>query len=335
MKAPIVTVFMAAYNAEEFIEKSVISILDQSFKNFELIIVNDGSTDNTVGLIEQIKDPRIKLVHNKENIGLQATRNRLLDLATGKYIAILDSDDIASPDRLEAQVSFLEDHSEIALCGGHADVIDENNKPTGIKYIQPCDETLEVFMLFGNPFINSSVLFRRDVFVQLGGYRDYAPAEDFDLFARIAAKHKIANLNKTLVKYRIHQSNISKKENSLQIKNEERILENLRSDLGLTPNNHTSAVHLSIYKGRLDHFSFKDYAEFLIQLKRGNRQTGRYDQDILDGFLFNKWFEIIREKKAKNAIALLFKKAFFNWKYVTSKQLRKAFKQSFFLALSR
>lgn len=335
MRAPIVTVFMAAYNAEEFIEESIISILNQSFKDFELIIVNDGSTDNTVAIVEQIKDPRIKLVHNPENMGLQATRNRLLDLATGKYIAILDSDDIASPDRLEAQVSFLENHSEIALCGGHAEVIDENDQFTGVKYIQPCNETLETFMLFGNPFVNSTVLFRKKVFLELKGYRDYAPAEDFDLFVRIAAKHRVANLDKTLVKYRVHQSNVSKKENHLQLKNENRILENLRSDLGLTPNDHTSAVHLSIYKGTLDPFSLKDYAEFLIQLKRANRQAGRYDQDILDKFLFNKWFEIIREKKTKNALPLLFNKALFNWKYVTLKQLRKTLKQSFFLNLSR
>jgi len=334
MKAPIVSVFMAAYNAEEFIEGSINSILNQSFKDFELIIVNDGSTDQTVAIVEQIKDPRIKLVHNPKNIGLQATRNRLLDLATGKYIAILDSDDIASTDRLETQVSFLENHSNIALCGGHADVIDENHQFTGIRYIQPCDETLETFMLFGNPFINSTVLFRTEVFLELKGYRDYAPAEDFDLFVRIAANHKIANLDKTLVKYRIHQSNVSKTENHLQLKNENRILENLRVDLGLTSNDHTSAVHLSIYKGTFDRFSFKDYSEFLIQLKRANRQTGRYDQEILDKFLFNKWFKIIREKKAKNAILLLFNKALFNWKYVTLKQLRKTFKQSFFLNLS-
>jgi len=327
---PLVTVFMAAYNAEPFIRESILSVINQTFGDFELLIVNDGSTDNTVGVIESIKDPRIRLVHNDENRGLLYTRNRLLDLATGKYIAILDSDDIASPNRLKHQVSFMESHPDIALCGGNAAVINESGEPTGINYIEPFDETIEVFMLFGNPYINSTAIFKRDVFLALGGYKDYDPAEDFELFTRIAAKYPVANLNETLVQYRIHFNNISLKDNSKQIKNEVRILHNLRKQLGLTNDELWSAIHLSLYKRQTNQFTVKEYATFLNEVKLANRQTKRYKQNILDEFLFNKWYEILRETKAKAALFLFFDNRLFKWGYCSFKQVRKVFKQSFF-----
>jgi glycosyltransferase involved in cell wall biosynthesis len=113
---PKITVFMAAYNSENYISDSIKSILDQSFSDFELLIINDGSTDLTVDIIEKFNDPRIRLVHNDKNRGLTYTRNVALTEALGEYIAILDSDDIAVKNRLELQYNFFQQHPEYALC---------------------------------------------------------------------------------------------------------------------------------------------------------------------------------------------------------------------------
>jgi glycosyltransferase involved in cell wall biosynthesis len=329
MKAPLVTVFMAAYNAGQYIEKSISSVINQTFKDFELVIVNDGSTDDTVTIVESISDRRIKLVHNDENRGIFYTRNRLLDLAQGKYIAILDSDDITSLNRLELQVAFMETHPNMVLCGGNAAVIDENDNFTGINYTEPYDDTIEVFMLFGNPYINSTAMFRKATFNDLGGYRDYAPAEDFELFTRMAAKHQVGNLNETLVKYRIHSSNSSTIANSLQLKNEIRILQNLRKELGLGNEEDLANIHLSLFKRQLNEFDVEEYASFLSKIKVANQRTRRYGQEVLDKFIFHKWVEILMHKRPKRAFFLLFDNRLFKWKYRNFKQMKKLFKRTF------
>lgn len=146
MGQPQITVFMAAYNQADFIKQSIDSILTQSFSDFELIVVNDGSTDDTAIIVESFTDNRIRLVNNDGNKGLIYTRNRLLTLARGEYIAILDGDDIAQPDRLKLQYNFLSANPEIALCGGHATIIDENGDKTGDQLMVPVDN-VDLFML--------------------------------------------------------------------------------------------------------------------------------------------------------------------------------------------
>lgn len=137
MGHPKITVFMAAYNQADFIQQSINSVLTQSFSDFELIIVNDGSIDNTTTIVESFNDNRIRLVHNDGNKGLIYTRNRLLTLAQGEYIAILDGDDIAYQDRLKLQYNFLLANPEVVLCGGHAAIINEHGNKTGDKLRVP------------------------------------------------------------------------------------------------------------------------------------------------------------------------------------------------------
>src|SRR5690554_1467307 len=124
MNNPKITVFMAAYNAEAFIAEAISSILNQSFEDFELLVVNDGSIDKTVDVVHSFADPRIRLIHNEKNNGLVYTRNSALDEARGEYIAVLDSDDIAVPERLQLQYDYMIQYPKIALCGGHAALID-------------------------------------------------------------------------------------------------------------------------------------------------------------------------------------------------------------------
>lgn len=328
---PKITVFMAAYNAADYIRGSINSILEQTFKDFELLIINDGSTDQTVAVIAEFNDPRIRLIHNDRNLGLVFTRNVALKEARGEYIAVLDSDDIAIPNRLELQYNFFSQNSETALCGGHGIVIDKNGETLSDKRLTvPIgNDNIKITLLFRNAFVNSTVMFKTAVFKELQGYQDYAPAEDYQLFIRIANKYPVNNLDHTLVKYRYHNANTS----VIQVDVGE-IKINAIKKLQLTnfqinaEQKLIDAFH-SILNWNLDASSFSDYLLLFTKLKSANEQLKRYPIVLFEKALFNYWFEIILNKKAKmNAMSLLLNKALFKWSYVNSKMLRKTFKLS-------
>jgi len=331
MTSPKITVFMAAYNAEDYISASIKSVLNQTFSDFELLIVNDGSTDKTVDVIEQFDDKRIRLVHNEQNLGLTFTRNRLLELDTAELIAILDSDDLAHPNRLEHQYRFFKENPAVALCGGHAKVIDENGSYTGLQYIEPTDDSISIFMLFGNPFINSATMFKRTIFTALGGYRDFAPAEDFDLFVRISRQWKIANIDKFLVDYRIHLNNSSVSGITAQQKNEKLILESMQERLGMETSRESVDLHFDLFKRVYKLELTPGYLNFLIDLKSSNLKTQIYPKKDFEYFLFQKAFEIIQaNKNQRKALYFYFNSGLFAWKYFQLKQFKRCLKRSLF-----
>jgi glycosyltransferase involved in cell wall biosynthesis len=329
MKNPKITVFMAAYNAAAFIAESISSILNQTFIDFELLIVDDGSTDDTSLIVKKFNDSRIRLIHNDGNKGLPYTRNWLLTLARGEYIAILDSDDIAYPDRLQAQFEFLDEHPEIALCGGHAEIINENGIIQNRQLIVPTDENVNMSILFLNPFINSSTMFKADVFRELNGYKDFALSEDFELFVRISEKHPVTNLDKFLVKYRIHGNNITIKKSDEQLKSERKIIQKMQASLGILSSSALINLHMELFTANLHANNYSEYYKLLKAMKIANQQSKRYPTNKFDRFVFNKWHEIIKLQNAnKHALSWYFKKDLFSWSYFNFKQFRKALKTS-------
>lgn len=160
-----ITVFIPLYNAENYIKKTIQSVLNQTYKNFEILIINDASTDQSVSIVESFSDDRIRLIHNDTNKGICYTRQRGVIEARGKYIAILDADDIAMPNRLEKQFAFLEKNPEIAVCGSDAYFIDENDQPINHKHdINFDSKIIKIENLFANQFINSSALIRKKMY---------------------------------------------------------------------------------------------------------------------------------------------------------------------------
>jgi glycosyltransferase involved in cell wall biosynthesis len=209
-KNPTITVFMPVYNGERFIRDAIASILQQSFEDFELLIINDASTDRTVKIVETYTDPRIKLIHNETNLSVCPTRNRGLDLARGKYIACLDSDDISFPTRLEKQKIFLDDNQNIALVGSWAEIIDKNGNSQGIKTFLTDSPLIKWKLLFCNTFINSSIMFRKNSVLSLQGYDPaYDSTEDYDLCSRISFQHELTNIPEVLVKWRTWEGNLT------------------------------------------------------------------------------------------------------------------------------
>ncbi|WP_295841020.1 glycosyltransferase family 2 protein [uncultured Apibacter sp.] len=213
--APIVSVIMAAYNAEKHISASIESIINQTFNNFELLVINDGSTDNTQSIVKEYckKDSRIILLNNDKNLFVIKSRNKGIEKAKGKYIAILDSDDLALPNRLEYQVKYLENNPDIFLIGSSAYIIEENDKVEN-SFIAPTGyEKLKNNINKNNLIYHSTVMFRNEnVF-----YREkMIYCEDYDLILRLFSEgKKIDNLSDILISYRQTSNSLSKTKNRL------------------------------------------------------------------------------------------------------------------------
>jgi Glycosyl transferase family 2 len=212
MKTPTVSVVMGVFNGERFLAEAVDSILNQSFGDFEFIVINDGSTDGSGAILDsyETKDPRMH-VYQQQNKGLIESLNRGCSIARGKYIARMDADDIAMPDRLQKQIDFMEEHPEIGLLGGAIEYIDTNGRVFR-TYRHPLDDQAIRCALYRaeGSFCHPATVMRSNVLVSAGGYRtSFLAAEDYDLWLRMANSSKLANLDSVVLKYRIHPRQIS------------------------------------------------------------------------------------------------------------------------------
>jgi glycosyltransferase involved in cell wall biosynthesis len=207
---PVISAIMPTYNGERFLRPAIESILNQSFSDFELIVVDDGSTDRSPQILREFaeRDSRIIVLTNEHNLGIARATNRGLAAARSSYVALQDHDDISLPQRFQTQLDFLASHPEIALVGSAATLIDDAGNPYG-NYPVPCDEVeLQWNLLFaGDCFHYTSILLRRDALLEIGGY-DEDPAfrysEAWAPAARLAARNRVANLPDPLVYWRRH-----------------------------------------------------------------------------------------------------------------------------------
>jgi len=201
---PLVSVVLPVYNGAAYLREAIDSILAQTYSTFELIIINDGSKDDSASIIAQFDDPRIR-TFSQANQGLAATLNRGIGLAQGAYIARQDQDDISLPQRLEKQVAFLQAHPEHGMVGSWAGIM-VGERGTTRAHRHPADDlSLKFELLFTNPFVHSSMMIRREVFSTVGIYATDAsrqPPEDFELWSRVARAYKVANVPEILVTYR-------------------------------------------------------------------------------------------------------------------------------------
>lgn len=201
--APSLTVLLPVYNGAQYIAEAIESILTQTFADFELLVINDGSTDNTLTILEQLatRDARIRVV-SRENRGLIATLNQGLLLSKTGIIARVDADDVALPYRLERQVAFMKAHLNVDVCGAGIVFYE-----TGEEMLRAeSHEELRVLALFNTPVFHPTVIMRKSSVLAVGGYSSDAPcAEDFDLWERMLhAGYKFANLGEVVLRYRLH-----------------------------------------------------------------------------------------------------------------------------------
>lgn len=209
MQAPLVSVNMSVYNGEKYLKPAIDSILNQTFDNFELIIVDDGSTDKTAEILDSYDTPRIRVL-TQEHHGISYGRNQALKVSRGEFVAVMDADDISFPERLEKQVNFLQMHPEIGLLGTWARFADEI-KDQHWEYTPPVsNQQLQQHLIHGNPFVHTSIMMRKSVLETVGGYNENFPyIVDYELFVRLAPHTQMANLPEVLVMHRYYIGSVS------------------------------------------------------------------------------------------------------------------------------
>ena len=292
---PLVTVLLPVYNAEKYIGTAIESILDQTYEDFELLIINDGSTDRSQEIIKSYTDDRIQLVNNERNLKLIATLNKGLELARGIYIARMDADDISLPDRLELQVDFMQKNQNVGLCGSWYESFGDNNSV--VRYPTSNDK-IRIMMLYQTPFCHPSLMFRKELFSKNNIRFDpeFIHAEDLDVWVRLSGITQFANLPKILLRYRIHSSSISIAFTLTQQENTLRILKKQFHQMGSDLDDKEIQLYLDIAHATFR--SSKDYIEsvesLLVKLSGANRTSGYISEDIYNKYLAEKWFHICR-----------------------------------------
>lgn len=226
-----VSVVMTVYNAQEYLAEAIQSILDQTFTDYEFIIVDDCSTDKSLQIAQvfQQKDPRIQIHHHEQNMGISGARNTGVKLAQGKYIAWMDADDISMPDRIEKELTFFENNPTVGVVSSCVNLIDKQGKNIGEVKMPLTQIPISWALCFYDPIINPAVMINRDLYARVGEYRnlvenkgDYFP-EDYDLWVRLINETHFSNLCDPLVKLRKHEQNITKTRLQSTIKNSVRI----------------------------------------------------------------------------------------------------------------
>jgi len=211
---PEISVLLSVYNAENFISESIESILNQSYSNFELIIVDDCSTDESFEICKgyAITDHRIILLRNPANLGGCQTLNEGLKHARGKYVARQDNDDWSYPDRFAKQIKFMEDNPEVGILGGSMEIINETGEIIGKRIYQTTDFSIRKNIFLYSPFSHPLVMFRKSILDKVGHYDcEYAPADDYELYFRMGRISKFANISDVLLKYRIVATSLTNK----------------------------------------------------------------------------------------------------------------------------
>lgn len=298
-KQPLVTVFMAMYNGEKYVAAAVNSVLNQSLRDFELLIIDDGSKDNSYQVVKAFTDPRIRVLQNEQNAGLYRTRSRGVAEAKGQYFAILDCDDLADGDRLSAPVHFLEQHKDHVACFGLSDFIDSNDKPLPSQPMQAGGHAwVDVLSFFYNPFINSTLVMRTDILRQYDYRAGYEPAEDYDLMQRVVGHHKVAILPQKLIKYRLHQQNSSNVQSEKGILGNKRVYAELLKGIGMNGTPSETDLHDALYRKVLagTPYQLKDIESWLLELR--NQQQNRYDTTLFHRAIAMEWAKLIYSNKS-------------------------------------
>ena len=208
---PRVTIVMAVYDAAQFVREAVASVLAQTYRDFELIVVDDSSSDDSLSILQSFDDARIRIIRHQTSGGAALSRNDALAVARGEMVAIMDADDVCAPTRLERQVAFLDANPRVGLVGcGVYDNIDAGGAVLHTSYLPQHNEAIQRNLMQRWCFLHSSIMFRRTLYETVGGYISvFEPAEDHDFVLRILEHCEAHNLNERLVSYRLNPKGLT------------------------------------------------------------------------------------------------------------------------------
>lgn len=281
MKKPPVSVIMPVYNADKYLKLSIKSILAQSFGDFEFIIVDNASTDHSIDIIRSFSDERIKLLCNTENKGNYYSRNKGMKIASGKYIAVMDADDVSLPLRLEHQYHYLERHPAVGITGSWFQRINGDNCSMPEEH-----DLLKILFLFGNYMGHPTLFMRKTVIDQYNLYYDtaYRYAADYELLTRAFSHTRIQPVQEFLLYYRCHETQDSSVYYpAMQAEANNIRLNYLVNNLKLTPTEKQIKLHLALinpYPEAIP-FSTTDCESWVQTVTTANESIGYFDQGLL------------------------------------------------------
>lgn len=300
MQTPKVSIVMPVFNGEKYLREAATSILNQTFTDIELVIINDGSTDNTESILDEIAvDQRVRVLSNGKNIGLTLTRNKGLRKSKGEYVAMLDSDDIALPNRIEKQLAFLETNRDFALIGSSIDLINSSGKYIRTQHYPTPSAYIPSLLFFQNNFAQSAVMIRKSALPDQCYREEYPQGEDYDLWIRISGVHKTANINSVLVKYRMHDESVSNHKAAIHQSSVKSILTKQLQQIGIEPT--TGEIQLHMQLGVLEVPKTKEailaVESWLLKVSSANAKSRKYPSDLFNTIVSQKWYEVCQSSR--------------------------------------
>ncbi len=288
-----VSVIMPVYNGEKYLRRAIKSILNQSFADFEFLIIDDASTDKSRDIIQSYKDPRIRFIRNNTNLKIVLTLNKALDLAQGEYIARMDCDDISLADRLAKQVAFMDSHPEIGVCGTWVKIFKYGVRKVWRYPTEP--GIIKSLLLFQCPLAHPTVMLRKKILNKKLYYNPlYIYAEDYEFWTRLSKYTSIANIGEVLLEYRRHPNQVSLRHEEEQMATSDLIRKTQLLQLGIQPNDEELKLHQAICS-----YSFKATQSFieqcemwLLRLKTANNVVSDLPQSEFMQVLAERWFVI-------------------------------------------
>lgn len=274
---PLVSVIISTYNDGQYIMEAIDSILCQSYKNLEVVIIDDASTDNTAQILEEIVDDRVHVFHNPQNLKLAHNLNVAISKSNGKYIARMDADDIAVKDRIAKQVEFMEANPEVDVCGSYAQTFGFSN--TLLTY-PVSQEEIKAKLLFENAMCHPAVMFRKES-IDFEYDESFSAGQDYELWSRIIWNKQIRNIPECLLKYRLHKgqtkytSGVSQKKGALAARTY--MLNKLIPNMTEKAMN----VFFELPMGRKTMAEIKEAENVLLSILAANEDKNMFEQEIL------------------------------------------------------
>jgi len=315
ISTPLVSVITPVYNREKYLAKCIESILNQTYENFEFIIIDDNSSDLTVNIIKDylLRDSRIKFLENNKNLGATLSFNRGLDIAKGKYIARMDSDDISFLDRFKKQVDIFESWHDLEVLGTGAVLIDHKENEIGRKQFPSNFKKISNIIKTGVPVFDPSVMMRSSTLKEINGFDNrLAPADDYHLWLTLFKQKKIiSNIDDYLIKYRLHDSNLSKVASREQLQ---------KSFLALKIYN--SNFSTDEFFNQKNHLDLTSFEELLIKYWDGSNTNKEGSIRIIKEYFSSKEYKLKNnEIKVLTLLKGLLKKKSFSFLWYLSKFL--------------
>lgn len=307
MSPPLLSIIIPTYNSEQFLSQTIQSILNQTYKNFELIIINDGSTDSSKSIIESFNDTRIKYYENKKNKGIVFTRNYGLQLAKGEYIGMVDSDDIVYPEKFEEQITFLEKNKDFGMVGSWVKFIDvEGKRLSGSWKLNAPPEMIPSIMLFNNYFVQSAVLSRRESISRFTFKVDFPTAQDYLMWVEVTQNYKTWNLPKYMLDYRVHKGGITEKHKEVRSEKEKEIFRMQLKRLEIDATDKELELHSLIKDDRpiTQINTLKSIEEWLLKIISKNKTLKVYDHRMLTKVVYNRWLKVCNKSSSLHFLML-------------------------------